>query len=77
MANEEFGPLAPLIGTWRGDQGVNVSMFITNIETTALGAASLAALGAGLVDDLAQLGARWRPDPRSCCSTSRSRRSIR
>ena len=25
MANEEFGPLAPLIGTWRGDQGVNVS----------------------------------------------------
>ncbi|MCR9093771.1 MAG: heme-binding beta-barrel domain-containing protein [bacterium] len=25
MANEEFGPLAKLIGTWRGDQGVNVS----------------------------------------------------
>ena len=25
MANEEFGPLAGLIGTWRGDQGVNVS----------------------------------------------------
>ena len=25
MANEEFGPLAPLIGTWKGDQGVNVS----------------------------------------------------
>jgi len=25
VANEEFGPLAGLIGTWRGDQGVNVS----------------------------------------------------
>jgi hypothetical protein len=25
MANEEFGPLAGLIGTWKGDQGVNVS----------------------------------------------------
>jgi hypothetical protein len=25
MANEEFGPLAGLIGTWRGDKGVNVS----------------------------------------------------
>ncbi len=25
MANEEFGPLAALIGTWEGDQGVNVS----------------------------------------------------
>jgi len=25
MANEQFGPLAGLIGTWRGDQGENVS----------------------------------------------------
>lgn len=25
MANEQFGPLAGLIGTWEGDQGVNVS----------------------------------------------------
>lgn len=25
MANEQFGPLAALIGTWEGDQGVNVS----------------------------------------------------
>jgi hypothetical protein len=25
MANEEFGPLAGLIGTWEGDQGVNIS----------------------------------------------------
>ena len=25
MANEQFGPLAALIGTWQGDQGVNVS----------------------------------------------------
>lgn len=25
MANEQFGPLAPLIGRWQGDGGVNVS----------------------------------------------------
>lgn len=25
MANEQFGPLAPLIGTWEGDKGVDVS----------------------------------------------------
>ena len=25
MANEQFGPLAGLIGTWQGDEGVNVS----------------------------------------------------
>lgn len=25
MANEEFGPLAALIGTWRGDKGENIS----------------------------------------------------
>ncbi len=25
MANEEFGPLAALIGTWEGDQGLDVS----------------------------------------------------
>lgn len=25
MANEQFGPLAALIGTWEGDQGVDVS----------------------------------------------------
>jgi hypothetical protein len=25
MANEQFGPLAALIGTWEGDQGVNIS----------------------------------------------------
>ncbi len=25
MANEQFGPLAALIGTWEGDKGINVS----------------------------------------------------
>ncbi len=25
MANEQFGPIAGLIGTWEGDQGVNIS----------------------------------------------------
>jgi hypothetical protein len=29
MANEEFGPLAGLIGTWQGDQGIDVSYSYT------------------------------------------------
>lgn len=33
-----------------------------NIETTALGAVGLAALGAGLYSDLADLASSWRPD---------------
>ena len=56
MANEEFGPLAPLIGTWRGDQGVNGAGTLAVFQFQAInpGDCGFSFTGASVKDPQAQ-----------------------